>query len=433
MDHSFDHFSGHGGGRQERRSAGSVAGSTHSFGQGGDGGAGAYRAAPSSKVHDVANEVAALEQRGAWLEERNTWLTKKLLETHRKFIEKNLVGNVEALKRRMFSAWSKGMVELRLERQLEVQTASLDQCQRVASELGEALTQEQEARKAAEAALANQRQQNERLVGDKTDLLDQREVHLERIELLEKQLAEAEAHVSRSKRAAHGEIEAHSAYESRKRELQQELREFKKGVQAMPLEQSRRSRDDAHVTIQRVAHLLDRGKVAQGRNPERDRSGSASLSPERDLPRPTAAIPMGRMDRPRSDGIALNDNSQWLPDRRVGSKDMGSVSPARGIGDEEQRGTIPQSMSTSSLGAAGGAPLASSASTPLGSQAMGARGLVGPIIGSNGYLPSAPAGMGGRPGMYQAPMAPGVPNWQPLPGQGQGMAVRGGSYGGGMR
>jgi len=98
----------------------------------------------SFKAQHLANEIASIEQRCDWLEERNKWLTDKLLRSQRSFIERTMAMSGKVLARHVLKAWREAMDLLRLEHQLEQQTASLDKCQQVAKELGAALAREQE-------------------------------------------------------------------------------------------------------------------------------------------------------------------------------------------------------------------------------------------------------------------------------------------------
>lgn len=150
------------------------------------------RAASSSKAATLANEIAGMEQLVARLEERNKWLTTKLMTNRRKFIETHFMKSASGTLTRSLDAWRQIMTQLRVEGQLDKQTAALDQCQQVAKELGAALSQEQQGRKRAEDAARALRSELDRVLEFNQGLQQQGDVAIRRNGILEKRLEESE-------------------------------------------------------------------------------------------------------------------------------------------------------------------------------------------------------------------------------------------------
>jgi len=100
--------------------------------------------ASSNKARVLANDIDEIEQRCIYLEERNRDMNDKMLRSHRMFIERAMVSTSKNFGGVVFRAWVKAMTLIGLENQLEQQTVSLDKCQKVANELGQALARQQE-------------------------------------------------------------------------------------------------------------------------------------------------------------------------------------------------------------------------------------------------------------------------------------------------
>jgi len=227
----------------------------------------------------LANDIEVLEDRCNALEARNAWLTKKLMNSQRRIMERTLSGNSTVVLRRTFKAWLEAMNELNLEAQLDAQTMSLDQCQRVAKELGQALAQEQQIRQGYEeshrgvhaeldAALAKQRKLKE--VYEKQEL---------EIKAMEKRVAEAESCLMRSRLDAEAVIESAKLYEKRRKDLEFEVRDTADQQQARggigyldPMEACKRLREESKVTVQKANKLLENraGSPSRVASPERE-------------------------------------------------------------------------------------------------------------------------------------------------------------------
>jgi len=213
---------------------------------------------PSSKVHLLAGDIAQLEHRCTWLESRNVWLTKKLMLAQRRFIEKVMMSCTRVRARKSFDAWKDAMREMRLERQLEEQTRSLDRCQRVAKELGVALTQEQSARVASEAARRAVDEELGKTHEDEARLKGQLAKGSRHLQLLETWVREAESCLIRTRSAGQSIVNGASDYEQRRRELDQQVRSKANCQHVSPVEHGMRTREEAHGVMQRVSSLLSR-------------------------------------------------------------------------------------------------------------------------------------------------------------------------------
>jgi len=238
------------------------------------------RGAYSSKAAHLANEIASMEQLVARLEERNKWLTGKLLMNRRKFIESHMLKTDAAIKSSMFHSWQQAMNLLRVESQLEKQTAALDQCQQVAKELGGALAQEQVARKRVEEANRTIRAELEKVLAFNEGLQQEGEASIRRGNMLERRLEEAENRIQSIKGEAISILENVELWDQRKAG---DLEKMKR----VPVEdedylgRSVRVREEAREVISKVASVL----VPVGRR------GASPPSPERERPgRPVGAI-----------------------------------------------------------------------------------------------------------------------------------------------
>lgn len=224
----------------------------------------------SNKVHNLTDELVQLEERCGWLENRNQWLTKKMILHQRSFIEKSLMGCLRMLKQRCFEVWREQMNEMRLERNLEEQTASLDQCQQVAKELGMVLAVEQEGRKntdqAHRATQEDVRAKQESIEQLQHQFEDQRQ----RIQIMEQRLRLAEGFLTRARGDAMQVVGESDNYEKKKRELAAAYqRPGRKHLEDFTdLGHSAKVRDIAHSTVQQMSNLLPRGQ-----SPERELPG----------------------------------------------------------------------------------------------------------------------------------------------------------------
>lgn len=210
--------------------------------------------APSHKVHNLATDIHAIEERCRWLEERNAFLTKRLMLQQKRLIERTLMTSGRLRSQRSFEAWRDAMRELRLERQLDEQTRSLDQCQQVAKELGHALTQEQAGHAATEASLNEMNQDLQKALNHEHHLKNQLKNGQRHVELLERRVHEAENFLIRSRAEAQGVVDTANSYEKEVRELQYEAKQGRHPEN--PLEHSRQLREQAHGVMHRVIPLL---------------------------------------------------------------------------------------------------------------------------------------------------------------------------------
>lgn len=222
---------------------------------------------PSTKVQFLANEIEELESKCSQLEGRNNWLTKRLLSRQRRFIEKTLLSNSKIRLRRSFEAWRESMHEMRLERHLDEQTASLDQCQQVAKELGAALAQEQEARKASEESHMSMRGDLERAMQQEKRLKHQHKEQQLQLELLERRVQEAESCLMRSRADAQAVIESADLYEKKRRDMEYEVQDDRRRYNANPMEHSVRLRDEANGVMKKVTSLLHNRPASPEREP----------------------------------------------------------------------------------------------------------------------------------------------------------------------
>lgn len=236
-----------------------------------------FRGAYSSKAAQLASEIASMEQLVARLEERNRWLTARLFTTRRQFIEKHFMKSSTTILTRVMDAWREAMNQLRVESQLEKQTAALDQCQQVAKELGAALAQEQSARKRVEEANRTVRAELERVLAFNEGLQQQGEDANRRGKLLERQLEEAENKIQSCKRDAIAIVENVELWEQTKADPQK-LKQRSSTDNEDFLGRSERVRSEARDVIQKVSNVLvpvARGRGTPSPDRERERPGRA--------------------------------------------------------------------------------------------------------------------------------------------------------------
>jgi len=151
--------------------------------------------------------------------------------------------------------------------QLDEQTMDLDKCQQVVKELGAALTAEQEARRTSEGEHRNMQDDLQRAVQQETTLKQQFNDQQLQLEILERQMQEAETCLTRSRNDAQAVVESANAYQKRLQEL-----DFDSEVSS-PSPPSRRAhvssfdhmkvRQEAHGVMQKMSSLLTRGDLSE--------------------------------------------------------------------------------------------------------------------------------------------------------------------------
>jgi len=218
---------------------------------------------PSSKVANLAGDIEELETKCNNLESRNVWLTNRLLKSHQKFVEGTLSGNVKVRLRRSFEGWREVIRDRHLEKQLDAQTASLDQCQRVAKELGAALAQEQDARRQSQANHQAMKEDLQRILLQEQKLKKQYEDQHVQVEIMERRVLEAENCLIRSRADAQAVVDSANNYERLKKEMEYEEKDEKKreampGGQVNTVEYSIKLRQEAQDTMNKVSSLLQR-------------------------------------------------------------------------------------------------------------------------------------------------------------------------------
>lgn len=221
---------------------------------------------PSSKVANLAEEVEELETKCNMLEQRNSWLTQKLMKSHQRFVDKLLMDNVRVKALRCFEGWRDAMHELRLERQLDEQTMDLDKCQQVVTELGTALTAEQEARRTSEAEHRSMQDDLHRAVQQETTLKQQFDDQQLQLEILERQMQEAETCLTRSRADAQAVVESANAYQKRLQELELDTEVSSPSPPRRTHVSSfdhMKVRAEAHGVMQKMSSLLTRGDLSE--------------------------------------------------------------------------------------------------------------------------------------------------------------------------
>eukprot|EP00927_Polykrikos_kofoidii_P071661 TRINITY_DN67914_c0_g1_i1.p1 TRINITY_DN67914_c0_g1~~TRINITY_DN67914_c0_g1_i1.p1 ORF type:complete len:253 (-),score=51.17 TRINITY_DN67914_c0_g1_i1:171-929(-) len=217
---------------------------------------------PSHKAHGLVTDIHAIEERCVWLEERCEQLSKKLMHSQKRYLERNLLNGDKQKRQRAFEAWRDAMRELRLERQLDEQTRSLDECQQVAKELGAALKQEQSACANTEAMHGELERELQKALAQEQQLKNQLKAGQRQQENLDKRVHEAENCLIRSRAEAQAVVDTANSYEKQVREL--EARDD--GKQQWPenaLEHSRQLREQAHGVMHNVRSLLQRDRAPE--------------------------------------------------------------------------------------------------------------------------------------------------------------------------
>jgi hypothetical protein len=222
------------------------------------------------KASQMVSEIAAIEQRCEFLEQRNKWLTEKLLRSQRSFIERTMMANEKGMYRTCFKMWKDCLDLMRTEHQLEQQTASLDKCQQVAKELGQALAREQEVSRKESEARRQLEIENEQLA-DTTERLKQFADKQElQNKLLQRQLTMAMQGLSGVKSDAQASIDTVDALQARIKDLGRESttsspdRQEKQPPRSSlglgnTIEESMLKRDEAQVVMSSMSSLLSKG------------------------------------------------------------------------------------------------------------------------------------------------------------------------------
>lgn len=217
---------------------------------------------PSSKVANLAEEVEELETKCDMLEQRNSWLTNKLMRSQQRFVDKLLMDNSRIKVLRSFEGWRDAMHELRLERQLDEQTMDLDKCQQVVKELGAALTAEQETRKVSEAEHRSMQDDLQRAVQQEMTLKQQFKDQQQQLEILERQMQEAETCLTRSRADAQAVVESANAYQKGLQDLELDAEVSSSSPprrgHVSSIAYNKKVRQEAHGVMQKMSSLLTR-------------------------------------------------------------------------------------------------------------------------------------------------------------------------------
>jgi len=232
----------------------------------------------SSKASMLANEIANMEQKCDWLEGRNKWLTDKLLRGQRKFIERIVLDNFRSSMTSAFQGWCGAMNLLRLENQLEKQTASLDKCQQVAKELGAALAREQEVNRKHQEARRNIEADFEELAAAHTQLKDVSQTQGRDLQSLQRQLQLGSSGLENAKNEAQLIVDHIDKLQTRAREMKKEdpagddlaKTNSPSRVFSGAIEESMKSRDGAQLVMNSMSGLLK--QTSANTSPDRDRS-----------------------------------------------------------------------------------------------------------------------------------------------------------------
>lgn len=88
-----------------------------------------------AKVTILAEEIAAVEARKEELEERFIWLQERMTEARNGWIQRSTLGSAKTQQKRFFRGWNEAMQEMRLERGIEEQIDSIEECKTVIKRL----------------------------------------------------------------------------------------------------------------------------------------------------------------------------------------------------------------------------------------------------------------------------------------------------------
>jgi len=207
----------------------------------------------SSKVQSIAVEIAELENRFQYLAGRNKWLAARLLREKQSSIDSFMWSSEATRKGVFFKTWKDMMQELRLEKALSLQTDALRRCQESADSLGQVLSQEQSARRSAEAQSRRTLQELQQVQDSAAGLQTNVEANDRRIWQLMQQLEQAEGLISSGRQAAKAVLEQMAAHENKMTTLSDTA---KPSISEDAMRNSRKVRNDFKDTLQQVSGLL---------------------------------------------------------------------------------------------------------------------------------------------------------------------------------
>lgn len=179
---------------------------------------------PSHKVHTLADDVMAIEERCHWLEGRNEWLTSKLLKSKTDFVQRALLNSSGMKLKTCFSGWQHGLNELRMDRHLEDVNSSLIKYHSIIEKFGEEIDKERTSREEAEAKQAEAQREHDRIANENATLQRQAKADAERAAIIERRIQEAETSLSRVRSDAENVIEAAKQYEAVRAQLEREAK-----------------------------------------------------------------------------------------------------------------------------------------------------------------------------------------------------------------
>mmetsp|Transcript_9203 Transcript_9203/g.24146 ORF Transcript_9203/g.24146 Transcript_9203/m.24146 type:complete len:577 (-) Transcript_9203:154-1884(-) len=243
----------------------------------------------STKLRDFAKELGSMESRHEWLESRNAWLQRKMMQLRKSFLS-NAIGNTSRdRKLKTFRAWRSVGTELRLEKSLDQQTASLEQCQQVAEELGEAVKRVRDARNVEEGSHQNTHDELVRVLDSNDAWRQKLDAQLYRMELLEKILKQAEAFMTRGGSHAGLVIEECKSYDRKKLDLELQMTRMPKvEKREYTFEDSSKLRMEANEVMQKAQAML----------PAATKAPKRPASPERERPPPPAPKSLFQQPQP---------------------------------------------------------------------------------------------------------------------------------------
>jgi len=208
----------------------------------------------SSKVQSIAEEIQELENRFHYLAGRNKWLSSRLLREKQQTLDSFMFTNEKTRKQVFFRTWKDMMNELRLEKALSLQTDALRHCQESADSLGQVLSQEQSARRSAEAQSRRTLQELQQVQDGAAGLEKNVDAKARRIWQLTQQLEQAEGLISSGRQAAKDVLEQMAAHERKMTTLSDTRKPPSLSEDAM--HNSRKVRNDFKDTLQQVSGLL---------------------------------------------------------------------------------------------------------------------------------------------------------------------------------